>query len=433
MTPTLVSRIQRELVKLILRARPGEIHRDELRKTAVPWLTTSAGFTNSVKALQRAGVVSKGPTLRVTTAGELAYADGRLSPSGDRAAWMDVRFPYIGSSDVAAILGQDDWTMPWDVYDRIVTGEWGYAEEESEPGSDLRRGMKQEALALQRWEEVYGVPWETCDMIHHPDYDFIVSDPDALIPGYVEWPQELRENPLWEEVIALSEEGVTGGMEVKVPRFKNFMRMRDEGLSRGYAIQGQHHLWVAPIGYLIYLLYDPGYDAVFPFPVTADAGFQEQVLERLVPKWYEDHVIARKRPQRPAPEPVHWSTKVPGEGRIPEDPDVRDQVHLLRLRKMELDEAQEAYDQTVVQFLRAAKEAKEDHPVLLGDGVKVIRTSTRTQRRFDQRGWMTAVLEAKQSEDPAAALAELNHKDPRFFYESQPRLKVDVKTWGDPD
>ncbi len=188
--------------------------------------TTVQAFGRSVQACFRREWITERTMddglreIAITPEGEVAFAGGVLDPQVDRDRWKIVREPYIGSSDVAAILGIHEYGKgPWDVWDRIVTGQW---HEPRQVGADIRRGNRQESNAMDRFYEVTGLETRAASMLHHPGSHFLVSDMDEVILPTKNWPEHLRSNPLWERVIQISEDGGELAHEVKCPRTSIF-------------------------------------------------------------------------------------------------------------------------------------------------------------------------------------------------------------------
>ncbi len=371
--------------------------------------------------------------LRVTAIGEKAFAAGDLSPQTNRDEWKIVRAPFIGSSDLAAVLGQDEYKGPWDVWDRIVLGKW----DDDTPGGDIRRGVKNEANALERFSEVFEVEWVSEGMIHHPVHNIMVSDVDGVILGEQEWPEHVKGNPLWETVLEMNARGLRGALEVKTPRVSNFYTFKDEGMRLGHAIQMQHHLYVTGLEWGVFVIYTPEYDDVHAFPVVRHEQFQRQI-EQIVPRWYEKHVLGRQRPTRPEPPPKVWPPKPKGEALVVEDPELREMFEFVKLRHFELQDAQEQYQQTEAALFDALKEAdagydKEDRPQLLVcDGVKVMRYSTTPRRQFDAKK-LKAKIALLQQEGKVEDLLALDPDSDEFYYLTEAKTKQEVNVFARPE
>lgn len=344
--------------------------------------------------------------------------DGRpVGPTRDRETWKAERVWRVGSSDAAAILGKDEYTGPWEVWDRIVLGDWSDAE-----GADIRRGNRQEPAARQCFVERTGLDVQEVGMVHHPDDERIVTDLDGLILRPEEWPEPVRQSELWG---AITNQRGPGWLELKVPRVGTFYRYKEEGLPKRYIVQGQHHGMVTGLAWGFYAFYTPEYDDLVAFPVLTDREFTGWLFDALH-GWLRDHVDARVRPERFAPEPPRWPAKVPGEAAMRDDDAWMEMAELLTMRHYEFEEAKAAYDQTedaVVQLL----EPGATH--VAGGGVTVKRRSTRTQRRWDPKAFRAAVKLAQQEGDTQALLS-IDPDDDAFYYETGGAEKVEVTVRG---
>jgi hypothetical protein len=426
----LPSELQEKILTHVVRSR--EVSTFTKTYDALDLQTTIQAFGRSVAACIRRGWLNDRyrddgtRELLVTPEGELAFGGGVLSPSVNREQWKAVRGPYIGSSDVAAIFGIHEYgTGAWDVWDRIVLGQWN---EPAQVGADIRRGNRQEPNALDRFHEVYGLEVRSASMVHHPTYHYLVSDVDGVIAARQEWPDSLEGNPLWSHVIELSREGAEIALEVKVPRTAIFYECRDTGLRTEYAVQMQHHLLCGEFQAGIFALYDPQYDDIQAFPVTRHEDFLAH-LEDGLPRWYEQHVLTRVRPTRPAPGPAKWPTKVGGQAIEITVAALREMVEFVKLRHFELIEATANYEQTEKGLIEALpKEGQR----FVGDGVKVERTSSGLRRLFDRKAFVAA-LKLAQADRNVDALLALDPNDDLYWYQTGGTEKVEVTVFASPE
>lgn len=344
----------------------------------------------------------------------------KVSPQTNREEWKLIRGPLIGSSDLGALLGHDEYVGPWQVWDRIVLGIW-----DDPDNADIRRGNRQEQNALDRFVEEFGLEIEPVGMIHHPSDSRIVSDLDALVRRPDVWPEAVCDNPLWDHV-RLECEG-DGALEAKVPRTAKFYQYRDEGMLKSHAIQMNHHLEVAGLTWGVMTFFNPEYDQSIAFPIVAEPRIAAWIVEQ-IPEWYKRYVDTRERPMRPLPPPPVWPAKVPGVATVREDPEWVDQTTLLRLRYYELLEAQEAYDDTEKILLGLLGDDEEDCHVT-GGGVVVKKWQPKGRRSWD-RGRFTAMLKLAQMEEDQDKLLELDPNDDEFFNVGEAKKKVEVKVVG---
>ena len=333
-----------------------------------------------------------------------------VAPYLDREQWEAERFPRIGSSDVGAIMGLDEYRTAGEVFDRIVLGE----RDESD-GADARRGRKFESAAVETFVDHFpGVKVRRCAMRVHARHDFMVTDVDRMIESMPEWPESLA-------ALMAAQKG-PGSLEVKVPRIANFYRMREEGLPLKYIVQHQHQMAVTGWGWGVFAFYTPEYDDVIAFPVLRDQEFIELMEDQLV-NWWTRHIVGRVRPERPLPTPARWPAKVPGQAFPMESPEWSEAVLQLVDAKAELERATMHHEDAEKALLTLLPEGK---PLVAGAGATVKRYSTPSQRRFDAKAFKAAVLLAQQEGDADALLA-LDPSDDAFHYQTQPSDKIDVR------
>lgn len=344
----------------------------------------------------------------------------RVSPQRDREEWKAVRGPRFGSSDLPAVLGHDEYQGPWQVWDRIVLGKW----DESE-SADIRRGNRQEPNALARFSEQFELEVKPEGMIHHVMDERIVSDLDGVVIRPAEWPEQIRDNALWDYV--MEECSGNGALEAKVPRTPRYFQYRDTGMLKSHAIQMQHHLEVSGFEWGVLTFYNPEYDQCIAFPVIAMPKLGEWIRTE-IPAWYRRYIEPRVRPMRPLPPPPEWPPIPPGIATVREDPAWMDQTLLLKLRYYELLEAQEAYDDTETALLALIEDSSDDYHIT-GGGVVVKRFETTGKRLFDRKRFL-AKLTLAQMEKNTDALLTINHEDDDFYYQTEPKKKVEVKVTG---
>lgn len=361
-------------------------------------------------------------TLHPAIKGTLVYGpSGRpVSPQRDREEWKLVRGPLMGSSDLAALLGRSQYAGPWQVWDRIVLDIWNEGE-----SADQRRGNRQEANAIRRFEETFGLKTEPVGMISHPLDPRIVSDLDGLVLRPDVWPEQVTANSLWDHVREVCTG--PGAMEVKTPRIARYFDYRDTGMMVEHSIQMQHHMEVAGLEWGVLTFYCPEYDASIAFPVVAEPKIGEWIRTQ-IPAWYAAYVDTKTRPMQPLPPPPKWPTKVPGDAKVRDDDEWMDLATLVAIRYYELKEATEAYEQTEQNLLKLLSDDEGDNHVV-GGGVVVKRYQTPQQRRFDAKA-LVALMMVMQKDGDDAGLRALNPNDDRFYYRTEGKAKVEVTVIG---
>lgn len=338
-----------------------------------------------------------------------------VAPYHDKEAWLEEREPCVGSTDIAAILGKDPYKTDAKVWDRIVLGE-----REEVDGGDVRRGTKQEPIAVETFCDHYGLTLSQVrrhPMRRHSDYPWMVTDVDRMIVTLDEWPEAFA-------ALMEPQEG-PGAMEVKVPRVPRFYEFRDDGLPLTHVVQHQHHFAVTGWRWGIFAFYTPEYDDLIAFPVLRDDEFIDLMIPRVV-RWWERHVVAKERPTRPAPGPPKWPERPKGVAERREDPAWQAAADFYRLAdseaartKINLEAAEEQ--------IGALLEDGDQH--VAGGGIVVKRYSTAQQRRFDTKAFLAAVKLAQQEGD-ADALLELDPDDDAFYYLTNTREKINIKSIG---
>jgi hypothetical protein len=356
-------------------------------------------------------------------AGELLrriVRDGRgnqVNPMVNREAWKVARRPCLGSSDMPAIFGQDEYREPWNIWDRIVLGDWDDAE-----GGDIRRGIKQEKIARQTFVERTGLEAIALPMVHHPDNPRIVTDTDGLVinPGEGKWPEAVRESELWSPVTKFSGHG---WMELKVPRIPRFYRFKEEGLPRAHIIQAQTHGLVTGLDWGFFSFYTPEYDDLVAFPVLTDWDFCAWLLKS-ANEWLEQHVDKEVRPEREAPPPAKWPDPIPGEATVRDDEEWMMWSSVLIQKHYEAIEAEEIRTESEEKLVALLGEGDQH---VAGNGVKVTRKSTASQRRTDWKKFRAAYKLAQRRMDlRALKFLDPDSDDFKYSTATSEKVKVDV-------
>lgn len=357
-------------------------------------------------------------------------AAGRpVSPHLDRHEWKLERIERLGSSDAGAILGLNPYTPPWEVWDRIVLGDWKDAE-----GADIRRGRKQESIALETFRERTALEVEPLTMVEHPDARELVTDLDGLLahPGEDPWPELIHTNTTWAEVVGRARG--PGALELKVPRVAKFYRMKAEGLDRDHLAQCQHHFMVSGLEWGFFGFYTPEYDDLIAFPVFRDADFCEWLMAAEL-DWLRSHVYTRppQRPVRPPPPPPRWTDPVPGLAKQRDDPEWMERAALLVLRYYELADAQTQYDDTAAHLLDLVD---EEERFVAGGGVEVKRKESSPRRMVDFGALRAAIQLARSaalggSEEGMERLLEIDPDDDEWKRKTSTSVKTEITVRAD--
>src|ERR1043165_10209558 len=97
----------------------------------------------------------------------------RRKPMLNREQWLKDRKKGIGGSEVAAILGLDQYKSAFQVWHDKT----GRSTKKPE-NAFMKFGQKAEKIVAEYWEEDTGLKVKECGHLVHPHYDFILATPD---------------------------------------------------------------------------------------------------------------------------------------------------------------------------------------------------------------------------------------------------------------
>jgi len=233
-----------------------------------------------------------------------------------RKEFLAERQLYLGASDMAAILGVDNYRTPLDVFNEKL----GFVES-FEGNKQTLRGEKLENLAAQEYTEVTGrkVHKRSVELVH-PQHDFIRGHLDRRVVG--------DKRPV----------------EIKCPSRGMFHKMKREGLPASQIIQMQSYLWLdrSPVGDFAIFCADAW--EMLPFEVEAQPELFEQIEHAAVVFWTE-HVLKQVPPDPiEADRPKLEFAKVAGEVKTVDDPEFIEAAQLLQeAKQLEID-GKQLYD-----------------------------------------------------------------------------------------
>ncbi len=101
----------------------------------------------------------------------------------ERDQWLEGRRKYLGGTDVAAIIGENQFKSPLAVW----LDKKGLGEDVDNPR--MRYGREREAFIADRYVEITGAKIEDCGLFVHPTVEFFGANPDRLLvehPGVLE-------------------------------------------------------------------------------------------------------------------------------------------------------------------------------------------------------------------------------------------------------
>lgn len=340
-----------------------------------------------------------------------------VAPHLDKAAWHAAHQGKIGSSQVPAILGIDEYVKPWEVWDEIV---FGREQRESEP-ADIRRGERQEANAAERFAEQTGLTIARSNMHTHKHASMLVATADYRIVAPTTLPEGLI-------LPASLKRPGPGCLELKCPRVAKFYKLRDEGLPLQWTMQLQYELEVYGWEWGYFAFYTPEYDDLLTFPVVRDRELGAWLTEKLK-AWYAAHVVAQVRPLHPEPPPAKWQARPKGEAVNLTHPILVGAAIKVAGASERRAEAESEYyqaEETFKKLLAERGNGSASAPKLTVGPLRVTRTQSASQRRFDAGAFKAAVKLAQQASDTATLLT-LDPEEDRFYFKTSPQEKCEIE------
>lgn len=222
-----------------------------------------------------------------------------------RELFLVERQKYLGATDMAAILGVDEYKTALDVYNEKLGLVPPF-----EGNNQTKRGQKLEDIAAQEYAECQGVKVHRrhTELIH-PEYDFIRGHIDRRVVG--------DKRPV----------------EIKVPSRGMFYKIKREGLPLSWIVQMQTYLGLdrSPVG--DFAPFCPDVWETLPFEVPADPDLFEKIECAAVFFWTE---YVQKRvppPAMPLDQPTIEFEKIKGELITRDDPEFIEAAQLFREAK----------------------------------------------------------------------------------------------------
>lgn len=233
-----------------------------------------------------------------------------------REEFLAERQSYLGASDMAAILGVDQYRTALDVFNERLG-----LTEPFDGNKQTERGLKLENVAAQEYAEATGrkVHRRRTELVH-PKYDFIRGHIDRRVVG--------DKRPV----------------EIKCPSRGMFYKIKREGLPMAWIVQMQTYLMLdgSPVGDFAPFCADAW--EILPFEVPAQPEVFERIEHAAVIFWTE-HVLKNTPPDPvEADKPAIEFQKVAGEVQSVDDPAFLEAAELLReAKQLELD-GKQLYD-----------------------------------------------------------------------------------------
>jgi putative phage-type endonuclease len=239
----------------------------------------------------------------------------------DRDAWLAERKTGIGGSEISAILGMHPYSTPLQIWERKM----GFAEEQVETAA-MRRGTILEPIAADLYAEQTGRAIRRQPMRRDKD------NPHRLVT-------------IDRQILACDERG-TGVLEIKVPGFFAFEKIRDYGVPEYQVMQLQ---WAMGI-----LGYQWGSYAAFHADgfelITFDIDFDPELFALMADgcdRWWQRHIVEGLRPggEEEDETPVITVPEVRGRVVVRGDEEWQEAAQMLVEAKEMLDQAKEVYEQ----------------------------------------------------------------------------------------
>lgn len=217
----------------------------------------------------------------------------------ERRAWLEERRSGIGGSDVANILGEG-YSTPLDVYLSKI------GEVEELDSAPIKRGRALEPVAIDLYRELTGrvVDSSFAGVIRDHHAPMLIASIDSAV---------------------FRDGGQRGVLEIKAPGLRSFSQMRDKGIPKAYILQIQHYLGVTGFQFGSFAAFSAERWEMLHFDVERDDELIGNMREMVI-KWWNDHVVARRPPEREKYE-IPTDAMVPaGEVVMIDTPEFRDAV-----------------------------------------------------------------------------------------------------------
>lgn len=296
-----------------------------------------------------------------------------LSPA-DRLTFLQERQSGIGGSDVAAVLGLDEYRTPMDVYidkTREVT-----EDDVLTPNIHMLRGQLLEDTAATLFTEDTGFKVRRMGQRQHPSYPFFMVNADRQILS--------------------SDDRGTGALECKAPAFRSFQKAIEEGARDEYVLQLQWALFVCGYDWGSMALCNLEHPAgpLVHWQVERSEPLIEHMQEKVYRFWM-DHV----RERRP-PDPSEWRVE-------------RVEIEKLAGERVVVTSEHPAnlYEQ-IVRVEKAVKAASEKQKLLKEALLKWLREHEVGKAEFPGLGKASVITKAGQRRLDAKQLERFGPLDP---------------------
>lgn len=184
----------------------------------------------------------------------------------DRDTWLAARRAGIGSSDIATLLGVNDYQSEYELWlDKMGRG----SQDQTEA---MRRGNWLEPHLAEHFAQRTGLPVRRCGLVRHRELPMLLATPDRLV--------------------------VDGGC-VEIKTMGSYAKVRDEwrggGIAKTAYVQGQHQLLVTGRSHVWFVAYEIDCEPQIRGPIDRDESVLHLIRERAT-TWWINHVIAAQPP-----------------------------------------------------------------------------------------------------------------------------------------
>ena len=177
--------------------------------------------------------------------------------------WHEWRRSKITASRVAAIMNQDPWKSPLDIYNEMVEGK------SQNDNAAMRRGRDLESMARRAYEEYTGIAVEPA-VINHPTCSWLGASLDG---------------------VSFAHDYI---VEIKCPGDSSYDKMKKDGIPRHYWIQIQTQLFCVPEAKEAHFFVFQGAD-FFIETIKPDNEFHLDI-KQATEKFFLDHIIQKVPP-----------------------------------------------------------------------------------------------------------------------------------------
>lgn len=196
--------------------------------------------------------------------------ESTIDKAAEMTAWREERRSYLGGTDVAAIIGENQFKSPLQVwYDKK-----GLSEDIDNPR--MRMGREREPHIAQRYVEITGQPIEECGTFRHPSVDFFAANPDRLLVK------------------------VNGVLECKsgINRHRGTYGWGDPGtdqVPRIYLVQGVWYAGILNRDFTDYAFEDRETCETYVYRVWRDMEYESMLFE-MAEKWWKRFILGDEQP-----------------------------------------------------------------------------------------------------------------------------------------